>query len=124
MILRQFLHTEPVAASYLFGCGGKSAGAVVDPVGDVAPYLAAAEASGLRILYVIDTHVHADHVSTGRALAEAAGAEYVLLAGADAALPFRGVRDGECSTRQRHCPDHSHPRPHARARLAAGDRPH
>jgi glyoxylase-like metal-dependent hydrolase (beta-lactamase superfamily II) len=94
MILRQFLHTEPVAASYLFGCGGKSAGAVVDPVGDIAPYLAAAEASGMRIVYVMDTHVHADHVSTGRALAEAAGAEYVLFAGADAAFPFRGVQDG------------------------------
>jgi hypothetical protein len=50
MILRQFLHTEPVAVSYLFGCGGKSAGAVVDPVGDVAPYLAAAEATGMQIL--------------------------------------------------------------------------
>lgn len=37
MILRQFLHTEPVAASYLLGCGGKSAGAVVDPVGDITP---------------------------------------------------------------------------------------
>ena len=90
MILRQFLHTDPVAASYLFGCGGKSAGAVVDPVGDIAPYLAAAEATGMRILHVIDTHVHADHVSSGRALAEAAGAEYVLFAGADAAFPFRG----------------------------------
>ncbi|MDF3052334.1 MAG: hypothetical protein K0S19_439, partial [Geminicoccaceae bacterium] len=32
MILRQYLHTEPViAASYLFGCGGKAMGAVVDP---------------------------------------------------------------------------------------------
>ncbi|TIU64084.1 MAG: MBL fold metallo-hydrolase, partial [Mesorhizobium sp.] len=29
MILRQFLHSDPVAASYLFGCGGKSAAAVV-----------------------------------------------------------------------------------------------
>jgi hypothetical protein len=30
MILRQFLHTDPaVAASYLFGCGGRAAGAVV-----------------------------------------------------------------------------------------------
>jgi glyoxylase-like metal-dependent hydrolase (beta-lactamase superfamily II) len=44
---------------------------------------------------VIDNHVHADHLSAGRALAEAAGAEYVLFAGADAAFPFRGVRDGE-----------------------------
>jgi hydroxyacylglutathione hydrolase len=95
MILRQFLHTDPVAASYLFGCGGKAAGAVVDPVGDVAPYLAAAEATGMRILDVIDTHLHADHVSAGRALAEAAGADYVLSAEADAAFPFKGVRDGE-----------------------------
>ena len=95
MILRQFLHTDPVAASYLFGCGGKAAAAVVDPVGDVAPYLAAAEATGMRILNVIDTHLHADHVSSGRALAAAAGADYVLSADADAAFTFRGVRDGD-----------------------------
>jgi hypothetical protein len=31
MILRQFLHTGPVGISYLFGCGGKAAGAMVDP---------------------------------------------------------------------------------------------
>jgi len=59
MILRQFLHSDPVAASYLFGCGGKASAAVVDPVGDIRPYLEAAEGTGVRILYVIDTHVHA-----------------------------------------------------------------
>ena len=81
MILRQFLHSDPVAVSYLFGCGGTgAAAAVVDPVGDIAPYLRAAEETGMRIRYVIDTHLHADHVSAGRALAEAAGAEYVLFA--------------------------------------------
>jgi hydroxyacylglutathione hydrolase len=93
MILRQFLHTDPVAISYLFGCGGKAAGAVVDPVGVIAPYLGVAQDTGMRILYVIDTHIHADHLSTGRQLAEAAGAEYVLFAGSEAAQPFRGVRD-------------------------------
>ena len=71
MILRQFLHTDPVAASYLFGCGGKASAAVVDPVGDIAPYVEAARATGMRILYVVDTHIHADHISAGRALAEA-----------------------------------------------------
>lgn len=86
MFLRQFLHTEPIAASYLLGCGGKAAGAVVDPVRDVAAYLAAAEATGLRVRYVADTHLHADHVSAGLALAEAAGAEYVLFNGADASI--------------------------------------
>lgn len=95
MILRQFLHTEPVAASYLLGCGGHSAGAVVDPVGDVASYLEAAEATGMRLLYVVDTHLHADHMSIGRRLAEAAGAEYVLFADADVDFAFKGVRGGD-----------------------------
>jgi glyoxylase-like metal-dependent hydrolase (beta-lactamase superfamily II) len=95
MIFRQFLNTAPVAASYLFGCGGRSAGAVVDPVGDVSLYLKAAAQSGVRILYVIDTHLHADHESAGRALAAEAGAEYVLYRGASVAFPFKGVADGD-----------------------------
>ena len=95
MILRQFLHTNPVALSYLFGCGGKAAGAVVDPVGEIGPYLQAAQDTGMRILYVIDTHIHADHLSAGPELARAAGAAYVLFAGAEAAMPFKAVRDGD-----------------------------
>jgi hydroxyacylglutathione hydrolase len=95
MIFRQFLHSEPVAASYLFGCGGRATAAVVDPVGEVSPYLRTAEATGMRIRYVIDTHLHADHISSGRALADACGAEYVLFADAKVEFPFRGVRDSE-----------------------------
>lgn len=95
MILRQFLHADPVAASYLFGCGGKAAAAVVDPLGDVAPYLRTAQQTGMRILYVIDTHLHADHLSTGRVLAERAEAEYVLFADASVTFPFRRVHDGD-----------------------------
>ena len=96
MILRQFLHTDPViASSYLFGCGGKAAGAVVDPVGDPETYVRAAEETGLRIRHVFDTHVHADHPSSGRELARATGAEYVLHASAGATFEHRQVRDGE-----------------------------
>jgi hydroxyacylglutathione hydrolase len=93
MILRQFLHSDPVCISYLFGCGGKASGAVVDPVGDVGVYIDAARDTGMKVLYVIDTHIHADHVSTGRHLAEAAGAEYVLFDEAEALPGFRAVRD-------------------------------
>ncbi|MHA1560136.1 MAG: MBL fold metallo-hydrolase [Alphaproteobacteria bacterium] len=95
MILRQFLHTEPVAASYLFGCGGHAAGAVVDPLGDISQYLTAAETTGLKLRFIFDTHLHADHHSSGRALADASGAEYVLFNQAAAVFPFKGVRDGE-----------------------------
>lgn len=95
MILRQFLHADPVAASYVFGCGGKAIGAVVDPLGDLTPYLRTSEETEMRVRYVIDTHLHADHVSAGRALAKAAGAEYVLFADANVTFPFRKVRDGD-----------------------------
>jgi hydroxyacylglutathione hydrolase len=43
----------------------------------------------------VDTHVHADHPSSGRALAAAAGAEYVLHASAEALFQFRPVEDGD-----------------------------
>ena len=96
MIVRQLLHTEPVvAASYFVGCGGKQLAVVVDPVDEPRVYLDIAARTATRIRYVIDTHVHADHQSTGRTLADEAGAEYVLHADVDARFPFRGVRDGD-----------------------------
>jgi glyoxylase-like metal-dependent hydrolase (beta-lactamase superfamily II) len=111
MILRQFLHSDPVAASYVFGCAGKAAAAVVDPLGNIQPYLDAA--GSMKIRYVFDTHLHADHVSAGRELAKAASAEYVLCSNATADFPFRGVEDGEVlelgnvSIRVLHTPGHT-----------------
>jgi len=80
-------------ASYLIGSEGEAA--VVDPRRDVEEYLAEAEAQGLRIRYVVETHLHADFVSGHRELAERTGATVVFGAQARAAVPHRPVRDGD-----------------------------
>ena len=96
MLFRQYLDREPViATSYLFGCPTEGIGAAVDPIGDIGRYLKESEEGKVPLRYVIDTHMHADHISNGRELAEAAGAEYVLLAGTETNYTFRGVEDGE-----------------------------
>ncbi len=96
MLFRQYLDREPViATSYLFGCPTEGIGAAVDPIGDIGRYLKESEEGNVPIRYVIDTHMHADHISNGREIAEAAGAEYVLLAGTETHYTFRGVEDGE-----------------------------
>ena len=66
-----------------------------DPIDDPDLYIRVAQENGLNIRYVIDTHLHADHVSGGRRLAESSGAEYVLHESAETHYGFQRVRDGE-----------------------------
>jgi len=82
-------------ASYLVGDETTGLAAVVDPRRDVADYVADAEAAGLRIAYVIETHFHADFLSGHLELAAATGAEIVFGAPAKPEFPARLVADGE-----------------------------
>jgi len=68
---------------------------VCDPIDYVEVYLRAAQENGVKIQYVIDTHVHADHISTGRRLAEQTGARYVLHSSAGAHYAFMPVNHGD-----------------------------
>ncbi len=73
------LATKESTLSYFFGCGGKGKSVAVDVVaGDEEWFLEEARKANVTINYVIETHVHADHYSGGRALARAAGAAYCL----------------------------------------------
>ncbi len=67
---------------------------VVDPSRDPVPYLRAAEAVGLSIAWVAETHLHADFVSGARELARE-GARVLAAKEADLQYPHRGLDDGE-----------------------------
>jgi hydroxyacylglutathione hydrolase len=78
MILKRFYDDALAQASWMVGCAATGEALVVDPNRDIEPYLDAAEAEGLRITHVTETHIHADFVSGARELAERAGARLYL----------------------------------------------
>ena len=93
MYFKQFYLGCLAHASYLIGSEGEAA--VVDPQRDVDEYIDEAAAQGLKIKYVIETHLHADFVSGHRELAARTGAEIVFGKEADATFPHRAVQDGD-----------------------------
>jgi hydroxyacylglutathione hydrolase len=82
-------------ASYLIGDDTTGRAVVVDPRRDVQEYLDEAAEAGLRIDYVIETHLHADFLSGHLELAAATGATVVYGAAAEVHFPHHKVADGE-----------------------------
>ena len=67
MILRPYIVEGTGCASYFFGCPTAGTFAVVDPhPHHTDDYVEAAERAGGEIVQVFDTHVPADHRSSGR----------------------------------------------------------
>ena len=114
MIFRPFYRFETGCAAYVFGCGGQGIRCVVDPhEADVDAYIAFATAKAMRIAYVFETHVHADHRSGGRALAARTGAAYALHRAADVQFSCERLEDepvvalGNTTVRVLHTPGHT-----------------
>ncbi|MEO6525437.1 MAG: MBL fold metallo-hydrolase [Gemmatimonadaceae bacterium] len=95
MIFRRIYHDGLAQASYLLACESTRLAIIVDPVRDVAPYLAAAELEDVRIAFVTETHLHADFLSGADALASRTGAALLLSGeGDDPAAGTRRSRAG------------------------------
>lgn len=93
----QLLRPAKACLSYVVGVPGGSC-VVVDPARVTDPYLELAAEHNMTVTHVIDTHLHADHISGGPALAQAIGAEYHLPpedAGDHLPFPNRPLADGE-----------------------------
>ncbi len=100
-------------ASYLIGDETTGRAVVVDPRRDVGIYLRDAEAEGLTIELVIETHFHADFVSGHLELAAATGAEIGFSSVASTEFGSRPLGDderislGEVELEIRHTPGHT-----------------
>ena len=95
MVGYQISRPAKACLSYLIGVPGQGC-IVVDPARFPRTYLDLAERHGMSIVHVIDTHVHADHVSGGPALAEQVGATYhVPMEDAGMSTPFPNAPFGD-----------------------------
>src|ERR1022692_4421195 len=79
--------------SYLIHDGETAA--VIDPQRDIGRVLQAAQAAGARISHVLETHIHNDYITGGLALAQAAGAAYVVAAAEEVGFSRIAARDGD-----------------------------
>ncbi len=88
----QVRRTGKGCLSYLIGDGSEAL--VIDACLDPQVYLDLAKSQGWQITSVFDTHIHADHLSRSRLLAERSGAMLFLPDQQRVSFPFTAMRDG------------------------------
>lgn len=74
--LYQFVRIGKGCLSYMVLSNGEAA--IIDASRMIAQYESFMEEKGVKLMHTIDTHLHADHISGGRALANKYGARYHL----------------------------------------------
>jgi glyoxylase-like metal-dependent hydrolase (beta-lactamase superfamily II) len=96
MIFRQLY--EPVSSTYTYLLADPDTreALLIDPVvEEVETYARLLDELGLRLVYTLETHVHADHVTAGAALRDRFGSRTVVHADAGAACADVTVRAGD-----------------------------
>src|SRR6266849_7733206 len=89
----QVRRTGKGCLSYLLGA--KDEAMVIDASLDPQVYLDLASQHGWQITSVLDTHIHADHLSRSRRLAQMSGAMLFLPDQQRVSFPFTAMRDGD-----------------------------
>jgi hydroxyacylglutathione hydrolase len=95
MLFRQFVDEDLGCASYLVGDEPAAEALLVDPAYAIEPYLAEAERLGVRIVRVLETHTHADHVSGHGRLALEHGVPVSIHGEAEAEYPHDPLAEGD-----------------------------
>ena len=94
MLFKQFLDDDLGCASYLVGDEQAGVAVVVDPPYAIEPVLAEAGRQGARLVGVLETHTHADHVSGHGRLALEHGVPIRVHRDAGTTFPHEPLEDG------------------------------
>lgn len=93
MYFKQFLNEDCGCSSYLIASRQSQECAIVDAALDIQPYQEVMHDRGLTLRYIIDTHLHADHVSGNQRLSAETGVDVSLGAEADVRFRFQPLHD-------------------------------
>jgi glyoxylase-like metal-dependent hydrolase (beta-lactamase superfamily II)/rhodanese-related sulfurtransferase len=95
VLFKQFVDDDLGCASYLVGCETCGEAVVVDPAYAIEQYLEEAARRGVRIVRVLETHTHADHVSGHGRLALENAVPVSVHSAARAAFAHDPLEDGD-----------------------------
>jgi glyoxylase-like metal-dependent hydrolase (beta-lactamase superfamily II)/rhodanese-related sulfurtransferase len=95
VLFRQFVDDDLGCASYLIGDPSSGEAFVVDPAYAIEQYLEAAAQESARIVRVLETHTHADHVSGHGRFALEQGVPVSVHPLAEPEFPFDPIEDGQ-----------------------------
>lgn len=114
MIFRQLFETETSTYSYLLGCARTRRALLIDPVAsEIDQYLQILQSLNLKLVYTLETHVHADHITAAGQLREQIGSKSVVHRDAGAMCADLLVTDGvtlqvgDLDLEVRHTPGHT-----------------
>lgn len=113
MFTQQFFVEGLGCASYIVGCEAQGVAAVIDPDRNVQKYLDVAQSRNLKITHIIETHLHADHVSGDTDLAQRTGADIYVHEASGAEYPHKPLHHddvialGNIRIRVLHTPGHT-----------------
>lgn len=99
--------------SYVIGCPAAGKMIVVDPKRDVQDYLDISREQGMKIVHVIDTHVHADHVSGAQELRSYTGCDIMMYESSPVTYDFTPLKEemklevGNAGIKVLHSPGHT-----------------
>lgn len=85
--VHQFIRVGKGCLSYIVTSGEEAL--IVDPSRFVDTYIDFAATQGAKITHIVDSHLHADHITGGRELADKTGAKYYLMKSEGAVFDFQ-----------------------------------